>query len=226
MKSVEATNNLVATALMIKLNSTVPIQKEGSAMIASAMAKRQGSTNKWDQFRGVAAPKAAVTPQLPQVQGTASNTGQTQPAQTTSSSIVQNQAAVPLESKPLEATANLQQAAGTQPQENAVVPASQEGAPDARILRSSSTNGVTLQSQAQVAPLIQQEQSMLQQTQSFQTNQAVVPQQVQQQRVLQQQQPNQLMGATSQMIQQQPLRTSSQMQSGYQTMQQQQQRPQ
>jgi hypothetical protein len=172
MNSVEATNNLVATALMIKLNSTVPTQKEGSAMIASAMAKRQGSTNKWDQFRGVAAPNAPVVPQLPQVQATTSGTEQAQPAETTLSSSVQNQTVAPIESNPVEPAANLQQEGGNQSQQNVAAPASQEGTSEARTLKVSSING--LQSQAQASPLIQPEPSMLQ-TQALQMNQAVIP---------------------------------------------------
>lgn len=58
MNSIEATNNLVASALMIKLNATTAHQqKDQNTMIASVMAKRQGSANKWEQFRGVAADK-------------------------------------------------------------------------------------------------------------------------------------------------------------------------
>jgi hypothetical protein len=54
MKSVEATNNLVATALLMKFPNRTSTRKDSSNMIASALAKRQGSASKWHQSLGVA----------------------------------------------------------------------------------------------------------------------------------------------------------------------------
>lgn len=54
MKSVEATNNLVATALLMKMPNRTSTRKDSSNMIASVLAKKQGSANKWHQSLGVA----------------------------------------------------------------------------------------------------------------------------------------------------------------------------
>lgn len=54
MKSVEATNNLVATALLMKMPNRTSTRKDSSNMIASVLAKKQGSASKWHQALGVA----------------------------------------------------------------------------------------------------------------------------------------------------------------------------
>ena len=54
MKSIEATNNLVATALLMKIPNRTSVRKDSSSMIAAAIAKRNGSMNKWHQSLGVA----------------------------------------------------------------------------------------------------------------------------------------------------------------------------
>jgi hypothetical protein len=55
MQSVEATNNLVATALMIKLPNRTSIKrkKDESDMISNLISRMQGSTRKWSAYRGV-----------------------------------------------------------------------------------------------------------------------------------------------------------------------------
>lgn len=54
MKSLEATNNLVATALLMKYPNRTSTRKDSSNMIASVLARRQGSSSKWHQSLGVA----------------------------------------------------------------------------------------------------------------------------------------------------------------------------
>lgn len=60
MKSVEATNNLVAAALLMNMPNRTSVKKDPSNMIAAVLAKRLRSASKWKQFRGVAISANAV----------------------------------------------------------------------------------------------------------------------------------------------------------------------
>lgn len=88
-----ARNNLVAAALFLQMpNATAREKKDESTMIASVMSKRQGSANKWNQFRAkadVVQPEQASAAQTEQIQpeGTAAQTAVSQNEQTQSEAV-------------------------------------------------------------------------------------------------------------------------------------------